>query len=96
MRIPHKPEIPEQSFWQRLPKGSLVRILLLLVLLAGIVYLQTHSESFFGGVERAISPERMEQSPRVRMAPPQATPDSPRAADGPPARGPAPIPGDAP
>ena len=72
-------DIPELSFWQRLPKGSLVRILVLLALLAGIVYLQMKSENFFGGVERTLSPigTQNSDSPRVKMAPilPPVAPD---------------------
>ena len=52
-------EIPKQGFWAALPKRSLSRVLIMLALLVGIIYLRQRAGSIAGCMADAF-----------RMAPP--------------------------
>jgi hypothetical protein len=66
-------EIPKRGFWSNLPKRSVSRILILLALLAGIVYLQQRAGAVAGCMSDAFRAPGPAQPPtvRVRLASPQ-------------------------
>lgn len=47
-------EIPRQGFWAAMPRRSLSRVLLLLALLAGILYLRQRTTAIAGCMENAF------------------------------------------
>lgn len=72
-------EPPRQSFWNSLPKRSLPRVLLLLAMLAGILYLRQRTEAIAGCMENAF---RMPAAapPGVRLKAPVVLPPRPSQA----------------
>jgi hypothetical protein len=51
----HDDELPRQGFWMAVPKRSLFRLLLLLAMLAGILYLRHQTTSIAGCMSNAFS-----------------------------------------
>jgi hypothetical protein len=47
-------EIPRQTFWQAMPKRSLSRILMLLAIFAGIIYLRQRAGAIAGCMSDAF------------------------------------------
>jgi hypothetical protein len=74
-------EIPRQSFWSAIPKRTLSRVVLLLGLLAGIVYLQQRTASIAGCMSRAfeapVAPPEGARLRGPRVIPPASTSASP-------------------
>jgi hypothetical protein len=68
-------EIPRRSFWSSLPKRSLSRVLILLGLLAGIVYLRERTGSIAGCMSQAfLAPAA--NPPGVRVRGPRVVPST--------------------
>jgi hypothetical protein len=51
---PTHEELPRKGFWATMPKRSLMRVLLLLALLAGIIYLRQRTGTIAGCMENAF------------------------------------------
>jgi hypothetical protein len=51
---PSDEELPRQGFWAAMPKRSLTRVLLLLALLAGILYLRPRTVTIAGCMDNAF------------------------------------------
>jgi hypothetical protein len=52
---PNDEEKPRRSFWSNLPRGSIGRVVLLLLLLAVVVYLQGRSGEIAGCANKAFN-----------------------------------------
>jgi hypothetical protein len=80
----HQPEpddeIPRQGFWANLPKRSLSRVVLLLALLAGILYLQQRTGTIASCMSDAFHAPPPASSPTVRLKTPGELPA--RSVDG--------------
>ena len=50
----HDDELPRQGFWMAVPKRSFFRLLLLLAMLAGILYLQHQTSAIAGCMANAF------------------------------------------
>jgi hypothetical protein len=71
----HDDEIPRQGFWASMPKRSLARVLVLLAMLAGIIYLRQRTGSIAGCMANTLAPPGQQTEPRVqaRVLPPPVT-----------------------
>ncbi len=68
-------EIPRKRFWSAVPRRSLSRVLLLLAMLAGILYLRARAGSIASCMSEAFrAPPPSEPGVRVRL-PPASPPD---------------------
>jgi hypothetical protein len=68
-------EIPRLGFFQLVPKRNLAKIVMLLFVLAGIIFIQRRSSTLVRQISDVVMPQpaRPEAaSPRVRLAPPEA------------------------
>jgi len=76
----HEPEgrdeIPRLGFWASMPKRSLSRVLILLAMLVGILYLRQRTGSIAGCMENAFRMPPIEQ-PGVRVRAPGLLPSRP-------------------
>jgi len=66
-------ERPHRSLWANLPRGSIRRIFLLLVLLGGVIYLQRRSGDIAGCANQTFNvstPSLMGTSPDNSVSPP--------------------------
>ena len=74
-------EIPRRSFWDSMPKRSLSRVLILLALLAGIIYLRQRTGWIAGCMENAFRmPPPAQPGARVKapvLLPPRPSEKSP-------------------
>lgn len=68
-------EIPRQSFWSALPKRSFSRVLILLGLLAGILYLRQRTGSIAGCMSQAFQAPQADP-PAVRLRGPRKAPST--------------------
>ena len=61
-------EIPRQGFWASMPKRTLSRVLILLAMLAGIIYLRQRTGTIAGCMSNAflMPPPGQTVGPRVR------------------------------
>jgi hypothetical protein len=64
-------EIPRLGFFQLIPKRSLAKIVMLLLVLAGIVLLQRRSATIVRQITDIVMPQPASPT-RVRLAPPEA------------------------
>ncbi|MBN2576891.1 MAG: hypothetical protein JXP73_20175 [Deltaproteobacteria bacterium] len=70
--------MPRQGFWAAMPKRSVSRVLLLLALLAGILYLRQRTAAIAGCMENAFRAAPPAQPEGVRIEKPVVLPAQPR------------------
>jgi hypothetical protein len=70
-------EIPRLSFWAGVPKRTLTRVVLLLAMLAGILYLRQHTGAIAGCMSDAFRLPAPAQPSGVRLRAPVVLPAQP-------------------